>query len=72
LIEDTLNNFNTIVFLKIFKIFRQLFEVLTDLNMLGKCVYVKRCSMQDQEIITDMRKINDANADYFSILIFRR
>jgi precorrin-2/cobalt-factor-2 C20-methyltransferase len=71
-IKETLGSFNTVVFLKIHKTFTHLVEILTELNMIEKCVYVKRSNMQNQEIITDLHKLRGKKLDYFSILIVRR
>ena len=71
-IRETLGTFDTVVFLKIPKLFDHLVEILTELNLIKKSVYVRRATMQGQEIITDLHQLKDKKPDYFSILIVRR
>ena len=71
-IRETLENFNTVVFMKMNKLFDKLIEILEGLNLMDKCVYVRRCTTKDEEIIWDISKLKGRKVDYFSLLIVRK
>ncbi|MFC2050531.1 precorrin-2 C(20)-methyltransferase [Chloroflexota bacterium] len=71
-IRETLDNFDTVVFIKLNKVFDRLLTILEELNLIEKCVYVRRCTTQDEEIIWDISKLKDEKIDYFSLLIVRK
>jgi len=71
-IRETLEHFDTVVFLKIHSVFDKVLDILKELNLVDKCVYVARCTTEDEEIITDITKLRGKKLDYFSLLIMRR
>jgi len=71
-IRDTLENFDTVVFLKVNTMFDKLLGILEELNLMGKSVYVRRCTTQDEEIIRDISQLKGEKVDYFSLLIVRK
>lgn len=70
--RETLKNFDTVVFMKMNTVSDKLLGILEELNLMGKCVYVRRCTTQDEEIIWDVSKLKGGKADYFSLLIVRK
>lgn len=70
-IRETLKNFDTVVFMKI-NMFDKLLAILEELNLVEKCVYVRRCTTQGEEIIWDISQLKGKKLDYFSILIVRK
>ncbi len=71
-IRETLENFDTVVFMKVNTVFDRLLSILEELNLVEKCVYVSRCTTQDEEIIWDISKLKGEKLNYFSLLIVRR
>jgi precorrin-2/cobalt-factor-2 C20-methyltransferase len=71
-IRETIANFETIVFMKMNTMFDKLLTILEDLDLTDKCVYVRRGTTQDEEIIRDISKLKGAKVDYFSLLILRK
>jgi len=71
-IRETLENFDTVVFMKMNTVFDKLLTILEELNLVEKCVYVRRCTTQDEEIIWDISKLKGEKVDYFSLLIVRK
>jgi precorrin-2/cobalt-factor-2 C20-methyltransferase len=49
-----------------------LLAILEDLKLTEKCVYVRRCTTQDEEIIHDVSQLKGEKVDYFSLLILRK
>jgi precorrin-2/cobalt-factor-2 C20-methyltransferase len=71
-IRETLDNFDTVVFIKMNKVFDRLLTILEELNLIEKCVCVRRCTTRDEEIIWDISKLKGEKVDYFSLLIVRK
>jgi precorrin-2/cobalt-factor-2 C20-methyltransferase len=71
-IRETLDNFDTVVFIKMNKVFDRLLIILEELKLVEKCVCVRRCTTQDEEIIRDISKLKGEKVDYFSLLIVRK
>lgn len=71
-IRETLRNFDTVVFLKVHRLPDRLFDILEQMDLAGKCVYVRRCTTRDEEIVRDISKLRGSRLDYFSLLLMRR
>jgi len=71
-ITEALQNFDTVVLLKINTVFERLLGILEKLNLVDRCVYVRRCTTEDEEIIRDIRQLKGQKLDYLSLLIVRR
>ena len=71
-LSETLENFDTVVFMKMSTVFDKLLSILEELNLIEKCVYIRRCTTQDEEIIWDINKLKGEKVDYFSLLIVRK
>lgn len=71
-IRKTLEDFDTVVFLKINTVFDRVLNILEELNLTEKCIYVSRCTTEDEEIIKDISKLKGQKLDYLSLLIVRR
>ncbi|MBM3119572.1 MAG: precorrin-2 C(20)-methyltransferase [Chloroflexi bacterium] len=71
-IREVLENFDTVVFLKISTALGRILNILEELNLTDKCIYVRRCTTADEEIIRDVKRIEGKKPDYFSMLIVRR
>ena len=52
--------------------FDQVLDLLEDMKLTDKCVYIKRCTSHDEEIVRDIRELRGKNLDYLSLLIMRR
>lgn len=71
-IVETLENFDTVVFLKVSPVFGRLLETLERLKLTEKCVYISRCTTEDEKIIRDIRQLKGQKLDYLSLLIVRK
>jgi precorrin-2/cobalt-factor-2 C20-methyltransferase len=72
IIRETLERFDTVIFMKINRVFDKLRSILDELDLVDKCVYVKRCTTEDEEIARDISKLKREDIDYFSLLIVRK
>ncbi len=71
-IRQVLESFDTVVFMKINRNFDRILNILEGLNLTGKCLYVRRCTTKDEEIVWDISRLKGRKLDYSSLLIVRR
>ena len=71
-IRKTLEDFDTVVFLKINTVFDKVLNILEELNLVEKCIYVSRCTAENEELIKDISELKGQKLDYLSLLIVRR
>lgn len=71
-IHETLQNFDTVVFLKVNSVFGRLLDALEEMGLAEKCVYVSKSTSADEKIIRDIRGLRGQKLDYLSLLIVRK
>lgn len=71
-IRKTLQDFDTVVFLKVNNVFDKVLGILEELDLVGKCLYVSRGTAEGEEIIRDIGRLKGKKLDYLSLLIVRR
>jgi precorrin-2/cobalt-factor-2 C20-methyltransferase len=64
--------FDTVVLLKINKVFDALLDLLEELDLVQHAVFVCRCSTDQEEVIFDIQCLRGQTLDYFSLLIVRK
>jgi precorrin-2/cobalt-factor-2 C20-methyltransferase len=68
IIKNALENFDTVVFMKVNTVFERLLVILEEMNLSGRSIYVRRCTTEDEEIIRDISRLKGKKLDYFSLL----
>lgn len=71
-LEAALENFDTVVLMKVHKKLQEIRKVLQRKNPGGRTVYVRQCTTENEEVVWDMSKLCEQEQDYFSIVISRR
>ncbi|MHB8172657.1 MAG: precorrin-2 C(20)-methyltransferase [Thermincolia bacterium] len=71
-IKDTLERFENVVMMKVNKAFDQIIDVLRELNLLDKGVFISRCGYPDQFYTRDLESLVGQPRDYMSILIVKK
>jgi precorrin-2/cobalt-factor-2 C20-methyltransferase len=71
-LRDTLQKFDTVVFMKVNSIFDRIKDILEELKLSHNCYYVKQSTTDREEVITDLNKLEKEKLDYFSLLIVRK
>lgn len=71
-LTKTLEDFDTVVLMKVYNVFDQVLDVLEEKGLTNCCTYVKRATTSEEEIVTDIRRLRGKKLDYFSLLIVRR
>lgn len=71
LLRQTLCDFDTVVLLKVNSVMDAVLDLLEELGLLDRAVYVRRCGRPEQEIVRDVRHLRGQQLDYFSLLLVR-
>ncbi len=71
-LEETLEKFDTVVLMKVNKVFDTVKNVLARKNLTSRAVYVARAGMQDEKVFKDIRQVREADLNYFSLIIVRK
>ncbi len=71
-LEETLERFDTVVLMKVNKVFDTVREVLSRMNLIAHAAYIARVGMQDEKVIKDIRQVREEDLNYFSLIIVRK
>jgi precorrin-2/cobalt-factor-2 C20-methyltransferase len=71
-IEETLEKFDTVVFLKVHKSLPFLMEKIEKLGRGDSFIYVERCGSAGERIIRSVEELRKVEPNYFSLLIVRK
>ena len=71
-LREVLESFDTVVLLKLYPVFDKILDILEEMKLVDRCIYIRRCTTKDEEIVKDIRKLKGKNLDYLSLLIVRR
>lgn len=71
-LRETIEQCNSLVFMKVYKSMDRLVPLLKEMNLLDKAVLVERTSMGDEKVHHDIEATLGKELHYFSTLIVRR
>ncbi len=71
-LTETLEKFDTVVLMKVNKVFSTVRDTLNKMGLAAKAVYIVRAGMDDEMIYKDINRVRDEDINYFSLMIVRR
>jgi precorrin-2/cobalt-factor-2 C20-methyltransferase len=71
-LQETLEKFDTVVLMKVSKVFGAVRDILVRMGLAAGATYVVRAGMDDERIERDILKVRDEDLNYFSLLIVRK
>jgi precorrin-2/cobalt-factor-2 C20-methyltransferase len=71
-LRKTLIEFDTVVLMKMSRVFDGIYELLAELGLERNTVYVSRVGTPDQEVVFDLAALVGRKLDYLSLLIVRK
>ena len=71
-IRNALNHHDTVVLMKISKVLDGVLDLLGEMGLTGKAVYIKRASWPGEEIVREVESLRGSKVDYFSMMIIRK
>ncbi len=71
-LRRTLEQFDTVVLMKVNRVFDSLYGVLTELGLADRGVFVRRVGSPDEEVVSDLASLVGRDLDYLSMVIVRK
>jgi len=72
-VRKVLEQFDTVVFLKVNSIFEEIYQALESMGLVDKARFVKKVSAPGvEEVVTDIRTLRGQKIEYLSLLIVRK
>ena len=71
-LQETLEKFDTVVLMKVSKVFDTVRDTLSRMDLADAATYVVRAGMEDERIWKDIRQVKEEDLNYFSLVIVRK
>jgi precorrin-2/cobalt-factor-2 C20-methyltransferase len=71
-IKTALQGFDTVVLMKVHRVFDKVFSTLKEMDLLDKAICITRIGMGDEKIFTDLKTLKAEDIDYFSTIIVKK
>jgi precorrin-2/cobalt-factor-2 C20-methyltransferase len=71
-VQEATANYDTVVLMKVNRALLQALADPDQLGLGGKCVYVRRATTPQEQVVWDLRQVSRDDPDYFSLLIVKR
>ncbi|HTZ18478.1 MAG TPA: precorrin-2 C(20)-methyltransferase [Dissulfurispiraceae bacterium] len=71
-LKDILSGFDTVVLMKVYRVFDEVVRNLTTAGLVSKAVYISKAGMREEAIIRDLKDVRQNDLNYFSVIIIRR
>ncbi len=71
-LRETLEKFDTVVLMKVNKVFEGIMHTLTEMNLLNNAIYISRAGMEDEKVFKNIRDAKKEDLNYFSMVIVKK
>ncbi len=71
-LESTLEKFDTIILMKVNKVFNHVLELLEKTGLTDNAICVSRAGMEDEKVYRNIKAIDSSKLDYFSTMIVKK
>jgi precorrin-2/cobalt-factor-2 C20-methyltransferase len=71
-LRKTIDEFDTVVLMKMSRVFDGIFELLRDMGLERNAVYVSRVGTPEQDVVFDLASLVGKKLDYLSLLIVKK
>ncbi len=71
-IKEIIGEFDTIVLMKVHKVFDRVLEMLEETGLTGNAHYIVRAGMDDEKVFMNVREVKSEDLNYFSLVIIRK
>lgn len=72
MLRDALKNYDTIVLMKVNRVFDEVLAILKDMGLKDKSVFISRCGTEEEKIVRDIETLKGKELDYLSMVIVRK
>ncbi len=71
-IKEALKKFDTVVLMKVHRVFEKLLNALTEMNLIDNAIYILKAGMEDERIFANIRDVKEEDLNYLSMVIVRK
>lgn len=71
-LRGILEEFDTVVLMKVHRVFDKVLGILADAGLTGKATFISRAGMEDEKIFRDIKSVQGEELNYFSMVIVRK
>ncbi|MBU4320277.1 MAG: precorrin-2 C(20)-methyltransferase [Thermodesulfovibrionales bacterium] len=71
-LKETLEKFDTVVLMKVNKVFEGIMHTLTEMNLLNNAIYISRAGMEDEKVFKNINSVKEEDLNYFSMIIVKK
>lgn len=71
-LKPALESFDTVVLMKVSKVFNEIVEMLSGMNLIGNAVCISNAGMDDEKIFRNIKEAGEEDLNYFSTVIVKK
>jgi len=71
-LRDILSEFDTVVLMKVNRVFDKVLGLLEELELKEKAVFIERCGGENQRVVRDLDSLKGEKLDYLSMVIVKK
>ena len=71
-LRNILNSFETVVLMKVSRVFDGVYALLRELGLEKRCAFISRVGTAEQEVVFDLKGLLGRKLDYLSLLIVKK
>jgi len=71
-IDQALNRFDNVIFLKVGRAFKEIYQLLKEKGLEEKAVFGERCGFPDEYLSSDLGDVLEKEHDYLSLLLVKK
>ncbi len=71
-LRQTLLDFDTVILMKVYRVFDQVRSLLRELGRQKGAVYIKRVGLPEETVIRDLNQVRPEDLDYLSLVLVRK
>ena len=71
-LKPTLESFDTVVLMKVSKVFNEIVDMLSDMNLIENAVCISNAGTDDEKIFRNIREAGEEDLNYFSTVIVKK
>ena len=71
-LKEMLGKFDTVVLMKVHKVFEGIRQTLTEMNFLNNAIYISRAGMEDEKVFKNINSVKEEDLNYFSMIIVKK